>query len=355
MSSKVLLLCGGNSDEHEVSLASARSVLRAARELSITPRVIGRNGRLLSPCDSLALLNGEGAAAPQEGLRGGTSPAEPLGAPPASALTSLAAAAEGADVIFPLLHGPYGEDGRLQGVLDLLGVPYVGSGVLGSAAAMDKLVMKAVLAAHGLPQVRYAAVTRREWREERGAALRRAAQLNYPLFVKPANLGSSIGISRATDPAQLEAALGVALEFDHRAILEEAVVGARELEVGLLGNEQPAASPVGEVRYRGEFYDYNAKYTDGAAELLAPAELPAAVTSEVQEFARRAFTALDCAGLARVDFFYVEATGELYLNELNTMPGFTRHSMYPLLWRAAGVGYAELIARLIGLAFERHG
>lgn len=338
---RVLLLCGGRSAEHEVSLASARAVLAAAHGLALTPMVIARDGRLLGPeASSLAL-----AGAPQEG------PAA-RGALTAEGEKDLPALPAGFDVVLPLLHGPFGEDGRVQGLLDVMGLPYVGSGVLGSAVGMDKLTMKAAFAAQGLPQVAYEPVTRHGWLHEPATVLARLERLGSPLFVKPANLGSSIGISRVAGVQDLGPALDLALRHDRRVIVEAAAVMARELEVAVLGNDAPEASPVGEVRYSTAFYDYATKYTDGMAELVIPAPVPAGVAEAAREMALRAFAAIDARGLARVDFFYLPHGGGLLLNEINTMPGFTRHSMYPRLWQAAGLGFGALVRRLVDLALE---
>lgn len=345
---KVLLLCGGRSEEHEVSLASARSVIEAVDgTVDVTALVIDRGGRLLAAADSRRRLTG--AAEPNEGAAADRRPGEDV----SSALARLRQ--DGYDVVFPLLHGPYGEDGSVQGLLRLLGVPFVGSDVLGSAVAMDKLMMKAVLAAHGLPQVAYRGVARRAWQRDRRASLAQLAGLGWPRFVKPANLGSSIGVRRVDDPAALEEAIDGAFAFDRRVIVEHGVEGARELEVAVLGNDEAQVSPVGEIRYRSAFYDYDTKYTDGRAELLIPAPLPEGIARRAHELALSAFTALDAAGLARVDFLYREDQdgSELFLNELNTMPGFTRHSMYPRLWEAGGLPYPELVRRLVDLATER--
>lgn len=370
MSIRVLLLCGGMSAEHDVSLASARSVLEAACDLQVTPLVIGRDGSLLSAGQSHALLGlpepeGEaGAAADAASGRVHAAHPEPaldaapeLASPPEpggrQGAMTLARAASQADVVFPLLHGPFGEDGRVQGFLDLLGLPYVGAGVLGSAVAMDKLAMKAVFAAHDLPQVGYAPVTRHAWRTAKTAVMDGLLRLGMPLFVKPANLGSSIGVSRAATEEQLERAVESALGFDRRVIVEVGLEGARELEIGVLGNDVPELSVVGEIRYDSGFYDYETKYTDGHAELIIPADVPDEVVERLRELARRAFLAVDAAGLARVDFFYLPSTGELLLNEVNTIPGFTRHSMYPKLWQASGMPYDRLISRLVHLALEQ--
>ena len=341
---RVLLLCGGRSEEHEVSLASARSVLEAAGgTLDVMPRVIDRRGRLLAAEASRRALAGEADAGEASGAAEGDELAGAL-----ARLTS-----DGVDVVFPLLHGPYGEDGSVQGLLRLLGVPFVGSDVLASSVAMDKLMMKAVFAAHGFPQVGYGAVRRDDWTRDREASLAALETLPWPRFVKPANLGSSIGVRRVDTAAAQREAVEDAFRFDRRVIVEEGVDPARELEVAVLGNDAPAVSPVGEIRYRADFYDYDTKYTDGRAELLIPAPVPASVAERARTLAESAFRALDGAGLARVDFLYRADNDALLLNEVNTIPGFTRHSMYPKLWEAASVPYPELIRRLIALGLER--
>lgn len=376
-----------------MSLSSARSVLEAvggSDRLEVVPLVIGRDGAVLGPAESARLLGvtpaGElagdagGGAAP--GLAG--TPAGPRGQPgaeghrgsagPGDVGTEAAAHGDGSngaarveltsrlsdaqrafDVVFPLLHGPYGEDGSVQGLLKVMGLPFVGSDVLGSAVSMDKLTMKALFAAAGLPQVAHRGVTRHAFATDPEGALAAAAELGTPAFVKPANLGSSIGVSRVDDPADLAAAVASALRYDRRVIVEAAAVGARELEVAVLGNDEPVASGVGEVRVRAggaAFYDYEAKYTDGHADLFVPADVPGEVAARARALALEAFAAVDAAGLARVDFFYLP-DGSLLVNEINTIPGFTRHSMYPLLWQAAGLSYAELVERLVDLALER--
>ncbi len=347
------------SAEHEVSLASARSVIEAAGGLEVTPLVIGRDGALLSSTRSREAL---GLPPAQKQAVVGSATLEATATAPGPhtdaaeaarfGALSLAQALGQADVVFPLLHGPYGEDGRVQGLLDMLGLPYVGAGVFGSAVAMDKLGMKAVFAAHGLPQVRYVGVTRHRWNTDPSGVRRELEELAYPLFVKPANLGSSIGISRVDDVAALNSAMALALSHDRRVVVEEGLTGARELEIAVLGNDDPRLSVVGEIRHGAGFYDYDTKYTDGQAELIVPAHVPAKVATELTELARRAFLAVDAAGMARVDFFYQESTGRLLLNEINTIPGFTRHSMYPKLWQASGLTYPELIAELVRLALE---
>ncbi|CAM3835270.1 D-alanine--D-alanine ligase family protein [Deinococcus frigens] len=337
MKKRILLLAGGQSGEHEVSLMSARSVLAALPrdQFDVTPVAISKQGRWLPPTDTRqALENGSADS-------GG------------DLVLHRVASAEGYDAVFPLLHGPMGEDGTVQGLLTLAGIPFVGSGVLGSAVSMDKVMTKQVLASAGIPQVAWRLAVRREWSSDGDGVRARAAELGFPLFVKPANLGSSLGISKVHGPEELDAALDLAFSLDRRVILEAMTASRpRELEVGVLGNDAPIASPVGELRFGAEYYDYETKYTEGRAEVHIPAPIPEDVARRVRELALSAFRALDCAGLARVDFFYLEESGELVLNEVNTMPGFTQTSMYPKLFEAAGLGYSELVTRLVELALE---
>lgn len=335
---RVLVLAGGQSGEHEVSINSARSVLQALPKdrFDVSSIVISREGRWLTASDSQHAL--ESGSAPSGG----------------DFVLHQAQAAEGFDVVFPILHGPNGEDGTVQGMLKLAGIPCVGSGVLGSAVCMDKVMTKLVLASQGIAQVAYRLVTRAEFASQPEDALERLSSLGLPVFVKPANLGSSVGISKARDDTELRNALRLAFELDRRVIVEAATSERpRELEVGILGNDDPQASPVGELTFDSEFYDYETKYTQGKAAMHIPAHLPPAIAERARALAIEAFRALDCAGLARVDFFYIESSGELLLNEVNTMPGFTRTSMYPELWLAAGVAYADLVSRLVELAQER--
>jgi D-alanine-D-alanine ligase len=257
------------------------------------------------------------------------------------------------DVVFPLLHGPYGEDGTVQGLLELADIPYVGSGVLGSAVSMDKAMMKAVFEQAGLPGVPHRLLRASEWSRRPEAIMDQIEEsFSYPLFVKPCNLGSSVGISKAHDREELAAAVDLATRYDRRILIEQAVEG-REIECSVLGNDDPMVSVPGEIVSRHEFYDYEAKYTDGLADLLIPAPIMAEQAARVRDLARRAFLAVDASGLARVDFFLRRPDGEILLNEINTMPGFTIRSMYPKLWEASGVTYAELVDRLIQLAFDR--
>ncbi|MFN3266839.1 MAG: D-alanine--D-alanine ligase family protein [Deinococcales bacterium] len=333
---RLLVLCGGQSEEHEVSLSSAKSVLSALPKdrFEVTPVVITREGKWLPPSQTPAAL--ERGSAPSGG----------------EIILAQASSALGFDAVFPLLHGPMGEDGTIQGLLRLAGIPFVGSSVLASSVCMDKIMMKSVLAAHRIAQVAYQAVSKAEFSNP-DVVLERLQSLGFPVFVKPANLGSSVGISKAKNIEELRVALRLAFEFDRRVIVEASAGSKpRELEVAILGNDHPKASVVGELTFASEFYDYETKYTDGKAQMHIPADIPPEVAAQVQQLALQAFSALDCAGLARIDFFYLE-TGEVYLNELNTMPGFTKTSMYPKLWEATGIGYAELVSKLVELALER--
>lgn len=337
---KVGLLFGGKSGEHEISIASAASIMRAAdrAKYQVVPIAITKAGNWV--------LNGsplETMSRPREAKRQApTSFRDHL-----NALKKL-------DVVFPVLHGTYGEDGTVQGLLELADVPYVGAGVAASALGMDKALMKTVLRQHGLPEVDFQVVLRHEWEKEReGTLARLEAAFGYPCFIKPANSGSSVGISKAHSRTELTLALEEAASYDRKMLVERAVE-AREIECSVLGNEEPQASVLGEVIPGREFYDYQAKYGNEGTQLLVPAELPQKKAQEIQGLALRAFQALDCSGMARVDFFLELGTAKVYINELNTIPGFTSISMYPKLWEASGLRYPELIDRLIELALERH-
>jgi D-alanine-D-alanine ligase len=258
------------------------------------------------------------------------------------------------DIVIPVLHGTYGEDGTVQGLLELANVPYVGAGVLGSALGMDKVMMKTVLAQHGVTQARFWSCLRREWENNASLVLETVEKnLGYPCFVKPANLGSSVGINKAHNREQLAMAMDMAAKYDRKIIIEENI-DAREVEVSVLGNDDPIASLPGEIIPCKEFYDYEAKYHDGMARLEIPADLPLDMITQLQELAVKVFKALDCSGLARVDFFIRKSDNDILVNEINTMPGFTQFSMFPKLWEATGISYQELLERLIGLAIERH-
>lgn len=364
---RVAVLFGGRSGEHEVSLASARSVMGALdpERYEVLPIGITQEGRWLTGGDPYKELV---AAAESRHLLGdGAAPATidqelPTRAEKSAAPLALPGQIQplvGADVVFPVLHGPFGEDGTIQGLLELADLPYVGAGVAASAVGMDKALMKSVFAAAGLPQLPYVVLLRSEWEQpsrRRSLLDRLERTLVYPVFVKPANLGSSVGISKATTRDELVAALDFASQYDRKLIVEQSLERAREIELAVLGNDEPEVSIAGEVRPREghQFYDYEAKYVPGEADLIIPAEIPPETLAELQDLAVRAFRAIDGAGLARADFLVDPVTLEVYVNELNTMPGFTVTSMYPKLWEASGLPYPRLIDRLIELALERH-
>lgn len=355
------LLFGGQSEEHDVSLRSALTVMGALdpARYEVVPIGITRDGSWLSGGDPMRQLTAQSplfalASGEADGDGDGTEKVADsdvsMQVAPAAGPSVLSG---GVDVVFPVLHGPRGEDGTVQGLLELANLPYVGSGVLGSAVAMDKAMAKTVLHNAGIAQGPWELVTRAEWRRDPGAVGDRIAErLGFPCFTKPANLGSSVGISKVHGPEELVAALDTAARLDRRIVVEKAI-DARELEVSVLGNDAPIASLPGEIVPCNEFYDYSAKYVDDGSELIVPADVPGDVVHRIQDLALRAFTALDLAGLARVDFFLERGTGELYLNEVNTIPGFTSISMYPMLWEASGIPLTELVERLIALAMER--
>ncbi|WP_066390479.1 D-alanine--D-alanine ligase [Neobacillus mesonae] len=349
MKTKLGLLYGGKSAEHSVSLQTALAVIKALdlEKFEIHPIYINTEGRwikgpeLTGPVDNVKALE----FSPEDSLT------------PAALAPAIFQAADqeqaSLDVVFPLLHGPNGEDGTVQGLLELLNLPYVGNGVLASAAGMDKVLMKNIFAQAGLAQVNYVAFIKREWDKAREAAYEKVeAELGYPCFVKPANLGSSVGISKCRNREELEAAFEEAFQFDRKVIIEEGVI-AREIEVGVLGNDEPECSVAGEIVPKKDFYDYKAKYEDGNTALIIPADITEAEYRELKEMAVQAFKALDCSGLVRADFFLTKE-GKLLINEVNTMPGFTPFSMFPLLWKHTGVEYPQLIERLVELAKERH-
>ncbi len=341
---RVMVVFGGRSGEHEVSLASARAIMEALDgRHEVVPVGITREGRWISsgnPMRELESKKGEIAA---------------TSSPPARTEEKLPVALGSVDVVFPVLHGPYGEDGTIQGMLELAGIPYIGSGVLASAVGMDKLSMKKIFAYHGLPQVDWIGLTRKEWEEDGKIWVREIeSTLGYPCFVKPANLGSSVGINKAGDAKELVHALDEAAKLDRRLIVE-AGVDAREIEVSVLGNERAEVSVPGEIIVKkNEFYDYEAKYSEGGMDLTVPANIPDPTAAEIRRIARAAYEAIDAAGMARVDFFLERETNRLLINEINTIPGFTPTSVYSRLWDASGLPYEELLDRLIRLALERH-
>ena len=360
---RVGLLFGGRSGEHEVSISSARAIANAlsadqnTAKYEILPFYIQKDGRWLAvDTPQQVLKSGTPQQLPDSTLPSTHSESSVAKTQTLSPWQSPSQVAE-VDVWFPILHGPNGEDGTIQGLLTLMQVPFVGSGVLGSALGMDKIAMKMAFEQAGLAQVKYKAITRAQVWSNPCVFPKLCddieAALGYPAFVKPANLGSSVGIAKVRSRQELEAALDNAASYDRRLVVEAGVV-AREVECAVLGNDQPQASVVGEITYDSDFYDYETKYTEGRADLLIPAQLPDAIVRKIQDMALQAFAAVDAAGLARVDFFYVEATKEVFINEINTLPGFTATSMYPQLWAHSGVSFPELVDRLIQLALERH-
>jgi len=351
------VIFGGRSGEHEVSLASAQSVIAALdkEKYEVIPIGITKEGKWIASGDPMKAL--------QAGIPEASAPVALLGDPTHKALMRLditdqatairAIRLHELDVVFPVLHGPYGEDGTVQGLLELAGIPYVGAGVLASAVGMDKPTMKAVFKAHGLPVVKHVVIRRKHWEQNPEAIMDEIeSTLGYPCFVKPANLGSSVGVSKARNRQELDEALKLAARYD-RKMLAEVAINAREIECSVLGNDDPIASVPGEVVPHREFYDYKAKYIPGESDLIIPAPIPPELAQHIQELAIKAFLAVDCAGMARVDFFLDRDTGQVYVNELNTIPGFTATSMYPKMWEASGIPYPELLDRLIELALER--
>jgi D-alanine-D-alanine ligase len=379
---RVGILFGGRSGEHEVSLLSAASVVKAIdkTKYEVVPIGITKEGRWLTAGDAEGLLLGK-PPEEQRHLRAGDPEATPGAAvlsaghavvvPPEprpggsmvpfqteSGLARRAAdRAINVDVIFPVLHGTFGEDGTIQGLLELADIPYVGAGVLGSAAGMDKDIMKSLFRAAGLPIVKHVTFLRSQWESQPKKVHALVGKLKYPVFVKPANLGSSVGITKAHNSKELAACVEEAAKFDRKIVVEEGVGGkknkAREIECSVLGNDQPEASVPGEIIPGKEFYDYTAKYLDEGSQLVIPAKLTKAETKKIRELAVAAFKAVDCSGLARVDFLMEPKTRRIYLNEINTMPGFTAISMYPKLWAASGLSYSDLIDCLIRLGQER--
>lgn len=350
---RVGVIFGGRSGEHEVSLVSATSVINALdkAKYDVVPIGITHEGRWISSSESLKLLKARTGIEnePERFL---------VPEPNRQSLVSLNGELHPEfklDVVFPVVHGTYGEDGTLQGLLELANIPYVGAGVLASSVGMDKIVQKQLHKHAGLPVVKYEWFLSSDCRSEPKkvvAAIEK--RLKYPLFVKPSNTGSSVGISKAHNRKELFAAISLASNFDRKVIVEQGVKSAREIEVSVLGNDKPIASVPGEIIPSNEFYDYDAKYVDGKSTAIIPARLPKNVVKKIQQLAMKAFAVLDGAGMARVDFFVTRKTNKVYLNEINTIPGFTSISMYPKLWEASGISYSELLDRLIQLALERH-
>jgi D-alanine-D-alanine ligase len=349
---RVGVIFGGRSGEHDVSLVSARAIINGLDPLryEVVPIGITRNGEWLRPADAMAALD--------NGLQNleGSQRALLVPEPGHGGLVALETGlpVESLDVVFPVLHGPNGEDGTVQGLLELANIPYVGSGVLGSAVGMDKLMMKRVFDAWGFPQVQFQMVRKWDWQHQPQRILDiLLSRFTMPVFVKPANLGSSVGISKVKDASQLGPAIDLAARYDRRIIIEAAVPGVREIECAVLGNDEPLASLLAELIPGSEFYDYEEKYINNRTKVVLPVELDDELSLRIRGLAVQAFLALDLAGMARVDFF-LDDKDTIYLNEVNTIPGFTPISMYPKLWEASGLPYAKLLDRLIELALERH-
>jgi len=366
---RVAVVFGGRSGEHEVSLASAASVIAALEERghTVVPIGIARNGRWVVGGDPMRALAAEArvalpsndadgavkkalanrAEATESAAVQGLARTEPAGSLPLELR-------QGLDVVVIMLHGPYGEDGTIQGLFELADVPYVGAGVLASAVGMDKATMKAVFQAHGLPIIEYLVVTRSEWRQAPDRIEVRVAEtVGFPCFVKPVNLGSSVGISKVSERGELAAALDLAAKYDRKIIIERGV-NAREIEVSVLGNDEPLASLPGEITFDADWYDYSTKYLEGQSRLTIPAPVSPEITRRLQTLAIAAFRAIDCSGMARVDFFVERGTDRVLVNEINTIPGFTATSAYAKMWAATGLAYTDLVDRLIELALERH-
>ncbi len=352
---RVGVIFGGRSVEHEVSIVSASSVMNALdkEKYEVIPIGITKEGKWLSSKEALALLkSGEGLDRQPEQIL--------LPDPTKKSLVKLnsnpfSSRNEPLDVLFPVLHGIYGEDGTIQGVLELADIPYVGAGVLASAVGMDKVVQKLLFEKAGIPVVQCVWFLWKEYETNgKGIIQRIEKSLKYPCFIKPANLGSSIGITKAHNRKELLRGIEEATQYDRKILVEKSVEGAREIECSVLGNDEPIASVPGEIIPSNEFYDYDAKYVDGKSTAIIPAKLPKAVTKKVQEIAVKGFKAIDGAGMARVDFLVQRSTYKIYLNEINTIPGFTSISMYTKLWEASGLPYPKLLDKLIGLAIERH-
>ena len=361
---RVGVIYGGRSGEHEVSLASAAAVFQNLDPDRYEPIAIRieKDGRWALPRRAPAMMKAADVIQAKPEFSDQAREAHLVAHPGGDTLLTVdrrddgvVVSGLGLDVVFPVLHGPYGEDGTVQGLLELANVPYVGAGVLASAVGMDKATMKLVFAAKGLPICDYDVVLARDWRQDERAIMNRlASHLGFPMFVKPANLGSSVGISKAKHATELRDAINLAAGYDRKVVVEAAVEEAREIECAVLGNDEPEASLPGEIMPSREFYDYEAKYLDERSRTVIPALLTAKQTAEIRRLAIAAFKAVDCAGMARVDFLMARTRSMVYVNELNTIPGFTTISMYSKMWEASGLPYPKLLDRLIQLALERH-
>lgn len=350
---KIGVLFGGRSAEHEVSLVSAQSVMQALdkKKYHIVPIGISQNGKWIASDNSLELLKSKKQAVnksnkiitPDPNIKGLVS------------LFSDVLKTERIDVVFPVLHGPYGEDGTIQGLLELADIPYVGAGVLASSAAMDKITAHKLFKFSNIPVVEKIWFSFLDFKKSRNNIIKKVeGKIGYPCFIKPSNLGSSVGITKAHNRIDLNEGIRLALQYDTKILVEKAVKNAREIEVSVLGNHEPIASVPGEVIPSNEFYDYDAKYVDGKSRIEIPANLPDRITKKIQSYAIMGYQAVGCAGMARADFLVEKNTLRIYLNELNTIPGFTSISMYPKLWEATGLPYSKLLDRLIEFALERY-
>lgn len=356
---RIGVIFGGRSGEHDVSLRSAEAIMHAvdSDRFEVVPIGIARDGRWITGADPLhqlagcsqlplALSDGPSESNERTDLDDGATFSLDVGSPHWT--SSI-------DVLFPVLHGPWGEDGTVQGMLELANVPYVGAGVLASAVGMDKITSKQLFERAGLPIAPWIWVLRRDWRRDPVLVSEKIEEeIGFPCFTKPANLGSSVGISKVHHAGELSDALDEASQHDRKVVVEKGL-DARELEVSVLGNDDPVTSVVGEIIPANEFYDFNAKYVDDDSQLLIPADITPDQSRDVREIAVQAFKTVDAAGMARVDFFLERSSGQIYLNELNTIPGFTQASMYPMLWEASGLPFTDLVTRLVELAIERHG
>jgi D-alanine-D-alanine ligase len=353
---RVGIIFGGRSGEHEVSYSSATSIINAIdkNKYEVIPIGITKKGKWISPEETAYAL--------KSGKIEGKSSVVLLGDPSSKKLIKInnnrglnnISSGENLDVIFPVLHGPYGEDGTIQGLLELANIPYVGAGVAASAISMDKDLMKIIFKQKSLPILNWLTIKRKKWQKDKKEILSLIQnKFKYPIFVKPTNLGSSVGITKVNQEKELKGAIDLAASYDRKILIEQGLEGAREIECSILGNDEPRASVVGEVKPAGEFYDYDSKYIDERTELIIPAELPKEVSEKIREIALQVFKTVDAAGMARVDFFVSPKNNKIYLNEINTIPGFTFVSMYPRLWEASGIPYTDLIDKLIQLALER--
>ncbi|MGB7292594.1 MAG: D-alanine--D-alanine ligase family protein [Thermodesulfobacteriota bacterium] len=355
MSKKLVgIVFGGRSVEHEISLLSARSIVKNidSARFDIFPIFITKDGSWRKASIEDWIGRGEITISDSTFLASSLDPHKPV----FYEIENKAIRQEHKlDVLFPVLHGTYGEDGTVQGMFELMEIPFVGSSVLGSSVGMDKIAMKAIFRDSGIPVVQFIGFNKSDWTKEKEKVKKRIqGEIGIPCFVKSANLGSSVGITKVKSENELEKAVDFACEFSNKVIAEKAVINPREIEVSVMGNEEPIASSPGEIIPHREFYDYKAKYTEKGTELIAPVKLNRETTENLQRYAIKAFKAIDCFGMARVDFLMEKSTGDIFVSELNTIPGFTQISMYPKLWEVSGISYKDLISRLIDLAFERH-